>query len=55
MVIAPAELSLLCSVNGGGPRHRKEGAVIGQLWSALGDRLMGKLLLGCLADIGQSH
>ena len=34
MVMAPAELSLLYSVKVGVPRHRKEEAVIGQLWRA---------------------
>ena len=50
MVMAPAELFLLYSVKRDGPRHGKEGAVIGQLGLALGDRLMRKLSPGCLAD-----
>ena len=50
MVMSPAELSLLYAMKRGGPRQGKEGAVIGQLWSACGDRLMGKLSPGCLAD-----
>ena len=33
----------------------RKGAVIGQLWSASGDRLMGKLSAECLADTRQSH
>ena len=55
MVMAPTELSLLYSAKRGEPRHGKEGAVIGQLGSALRDRLMRKLSPGCLADTGQSH
>ena len=47
MVMSPAELSLLYSMKGGGPKHGKEGAVI---VSALGDRLIGKLSPVCLAD-----
>ena len=47
MVMLPAEPSLLYVMKGGGPNKGKEG---GYDWSALGDRLTGKLSPGCLAD-----
>ena len=47
MVISPAELSLLYAREGGGPKQGKKGDCD---WSALVDRLTGKLSLGCLAD-----
>ena len=47
-----AELSLLYAMKWGGPKQGKEG---GYDWSALGDRLTGKLSPGCLADTRQSH
>ena len=49
MAMSPAELSLLYAIKGGGPKHGKEGSCD---WSALGDRLTGKLLPGCLTDTG---
>ena len=52
MVMSPAELSLLYAMKGGVAKQGKEG---GCDWSALGDRLTGKLLPGCLADTGWSH
>ena len=55
MVMLLAKLSLLYSMKGGGPSMGRKKAVIGQLQSALGGRLMGKLSPGCLADTEQSH
>ena len=55
MVMSPAELSLLYARKGVDQSKERKGAVIGQLWSASGDILTGKLLPGYLADTGQSH
>ena len=52
MVMSPAELSLLYAMKGDVPKKGKEE---GCDWSALGDRLTGRLSPGCLADTRQSH
>ena len=49
MMVSPAELFLLYAMKRVGPKQGKEG---GCNWSALGDRLTGKLSPGCLADTG---
>ena len=52
MVMSPGELSFLYAMKRGGPKQGMEGAATGQLWPASGDRLMGQLSPGCLADTG---
>ena len=50
LVMSPEEFSFLYAIKRGGPKQGMEGAMIGQLWPASGDRLTGQLLPGCLAD-----
>ena len=43
MVMSPEELSFLYATKGGGPKQGMEGAMIGWLWPASGDRLTAQL------------
>ena len=54
VVMSPEVLSFLYAMKRVDQNKEWKGAVIGQLWPTLGDRLTGQLSPGCLADTGQT-